>query len=453
MSAPPRRGRPPARRGTGRRSAPVRPLDPLVGTEVELEIGAVGTGGVCVARLGGRVVFVRHALPGERVRALVTDGTEGRPLRADAVDILTASPDRVEPPCPWAGPGRCGGCDWQHAALPAQRALKAGLVREQLRRLAGLDGPQVDDLVVAPLLGDDGGLSWRTRVHFAVDGAGRAGLRRSRSHDVEPVDWCRIATPRVTEVGVTGPRWEVAGVEVIAASGPGADRALVITPRGREEVTVPPLPLSTAVMRVDGAGRVEAVRGRPGVREHAVGRSWRVSGSGFWQVHPGAAETFGAAVLAALQPKEGESALDLYSGVGLFAGALAGPLGVGGRVTAVEADPQAAADAEHNLSDLVATVRVLRGRVEDVLQRSGLRRADLVVLDPPRTGAGAEVTRWIASLRPRRVAYLSCDPASLARDIVTFAEEGYEPTALRAFDAFPMTQHVETLALLEPRVP
>lgn len=433
----------PVRRSSGR--TPARPRDPLIGTELELEVGAVGTGGLCIARHDGRVAFVRHALPGERVRALVTDGALGAPLRADAVEVLRASPDRVEPPCPYAGPGRCGGCDWQHASLSAQRRLKAAVVREQLARLAGLvvDLPTVEE---AP--GTPDGLGWRTRVQFHVTGAGRTGFHRHRSHDVLPVERCLIASPRVEELGVEGLRWQGASaVEVVAST---LDRALVVTP-GHGDVVVPTLPAGTSVLQGRRTGGVETLRGRPGVREEAVGRTWRISGSGFWQVHPAAADLLAAAVLAALEPRTGESALDLYCGVGLFAGALAPRLGAGGRVTAVESDVAAAQDARHNLADLSAA-EVLTGKVEDVLLTTGLRRADLVVLDPPRSGAGPDVTRWICSLSPRRIAYVSCDPASLGRDLRTAGEHGYRLTKLRAFDLFPMTQHVECLALLEPAV-
>ena len=150
---------------------------------MELVTGAIAAGGGCVARAeDGRVVFVRHALPGERVVAEVTDESPSF-LRADAVRVLEASADRVEPACPHAGPGRCGGCDWQHVSLAAQRDLKAALVSEQLRRVAGIDR-MVD---VEAVEGAPDGLGWRTRVRFAVDPAGRAGFHRHRSHDIEPV--------------------------------------------------------------------------------------------------------------------------------------------------------------------------------------------------------------------------------------------------------------------------
>lgn len=427
----------------------------MKGERLTLDIEQVAHGGICVARHEGRVVFVRHALPGERVVAEVTDDVDGRSfMRADAVEIVTASPDRVEPPCHHAHPGGCGGCDWQHASLPSQRELKRSVVREQLKRFAGLDV----DVQVEPVpntAGLDTGLDWRTRVQFAVDAQGRAGLRRHRSREIEPLEACPIAHPAVDEVGATRRTYEgIDAIEVIAAPTSG-DRAIVVTARGHNrDPRVPPMDVSTAVLLSDGKRgipTVVALQGRPGVREEAVGRTWRVSGSGFWQVHPGAADLLASAVLEALEPKPGEYAIDLYCGVGLFAGAIADVLGPGGRVTAVEADPAAAEDAAFNLRDVTGQVRVETGRVEHVLLTSGIRQADLVVLDPPRSGAGKDVTTWICSLRPRRIAYVACDPTALARDLVTAAANGYVLTKLRAFDLFPMTHHVECVATLEPQ--
>jgi tRNA/tmRNA/rRNA uracil-C5-methylase (TrmA/RlmC/RlmD family) len=377
----------------------------------------VAHGGHCVARHDGRVVFVRHALPGERVRAVVTEGHETSAYwRADAVEIRTASPDRVPPPCPWSGPGRCGGCDWQHATTSAQRALKSAVVTEALHRLAGLDR----EVQVEAVAGDEDGLSWRTRVNWAVAADGTAGLHPHRSHDVVPVDQCRIAHPLVTEAGVTGRRWPDARSVDVAVSTSTGER----------------------LVRPDGRG--------PGfLTESAAGREFRVTGGGFWQVHPGAADALVTAVLDGLEPREGESALDLYCGVGLFAAALAGPLGHGGRITAVESDRGAVEDARHNLAGL-DRVRIERGRVDHVLRRLRLGRADLVVLDPPRSGAGRSVVRMLARVRARRISYVACDPAALARDLRWFTEEGYRLRDLRAFDLFPMTHHVECVATLEP---
>ncbi|WP_283137954.1 class I SAM-dependent RNA methyltransferase [Rhizohabitans arisaemae] len=415
---------------------------------IELEVGPVANGGWCVARHEGQVVFVRHTLPGERVLAEILDepdaetGRAPRFLRADAVEILRPSPDRVVAPCPFSGPGRCGGCDWQHVALPAQRGLKAAVVEEQLKRLAHLDWK----VVVEEVPGAPEGLGWRTRVQFAVRPDGVVGLRRHRSHTVEPVDECMIAHDEVEAVGVERRRWRgAATVEVIASS--TGDRAVVVNPKGRRQVTLPQLDAEAAVLVDEGRGRVSQVRGRGSVVETVAGRSFRVSGIGFWQVHPGAAATLREALLAMGQLQEGETALDLYCGAGLFTAALAEAVGSTGRVTGVESDPAAVRDAKHNLRDL-PQVRIERGRVEDSLAAREEGSADLIVADPPRAGLGRTVVDGIARIAPGRIVYISCDPATLARDLAWFAERGYPLADLRAFDAFPMTHHVECVALL-----
>jgi tRNA/tmRNA/rRNA uracil-C5-methylase (TrmA/RlmC/RlmD family) len=201
------------------------------------------------------------------------------------------------------------------------------------------------------------------------------------------------------------------------------------------------------------------VRGRTWVTERVTAGDWsrdfRVTGTAFWQVHPAAAATFVQVVLDQLQPRAGERALDLYGGVGLFAAALAERVGPTGAVAAVEGDPRALADARRNLHDL-PWVQLHHGPVARLLAPAlaGLPGgvADLVVLDPPRVGAGEAVIAALCAARPRAISYVACDPAALARDLRTAAGHGYRLTQLRAFDAFPMTHHVECIALLQPEV-
>jgi tRNA/tmRNA/rRNA uracil-C5-methylase (TrmA/RlmC/RlmD family) len=356
-----------------------------VGERFSAEVGPLAHGGHCVARSPeGRVVFVRHAIPGERVVVEVTEGTDGdRFWRGDAVEVIEASPDRVRAPCAVAGPGLCGGCDLQHVSLSRQRSLKGEVVAEQLRRLAGVD-LSVD---VEPVPGDRDGLRWRTRTRFAHLPDGRRAMRRHRSHDLVPVDDCLIAAS-----GAESPP----AAETVAASG--------------------------------------------------LSHEFVVGADGFWQVHPGAPRALVEAVLTFLDPQPGEKALDLYAGVGLFAAFLADRVGAG-RVVTVEGHPGAAGNAAENLPH---GVRVLRGDVAKVLSAGLDEPFDLVVLDPPREGARRGVVSAVADRRPRAVAYVACDPAALARDVAFFAEHGYELAGLRAFDLFPMTHHVECVALLTP---
>ena len=411
----------------------------LVGRQFEAQIGKVAHGGHCVTRYDGRVVFVRHALPGETVRVQITDGRAGdRFLLGDAVEVLESSEHRIVPGCRFAGPGRCGGCDWQHSELTYQRQLKAAVVVEQFQRLAGLEV----DVVVEALPGDQEGMRWRTRTEFAIDASGAAGLHRHHSHEVIAVDDCLISTQRVIQTGVLDRRWPGAlSVDVVDASG---------EPRA---VTMPLLSKEPTVSRVPQALPGPQI---PQITERVETGEWsaefRLSARGFWQVHPQAAATFVAQVLRELAPQPGERALDLYAGVGLFALALADAVGPTGAVLAIESDPRAIADAKANLR-LHPEIELRRGKVDRALKplvRRGIR-TDLVVLDPPRSGAGKSVIKDVTALAPRAIAYVACDPASLARDVAYARDAGYGIRSLRAFDAFPQTHHVECIAILEPK--
>ena len=358
----------------------------LLGRLFEVDVGAVAHGGHCVARLGdehGRVVFVRHALPGERVRVRITDDTGKAYCRGDAVEILAASPARVVPPCPYAGPGRCGGCDWQHAAPAYQRALKGDVVTEQLQRLGGLSWPVTVEEVPG------GALGWRTRIQYAVDADGAVGLRRHRSHSVQPIARCLIGAPGVGDAPELDRRWPGAsGIDV--AIGDEHQRAVAVS----RPVALPVRRPGPHSRRRDGraadrratqrartesataegrsyqpgtdeggqngpsgprAGRTrersERVAGPPSLTHFVDGHRFDVTASGFWQVHPAAAQTLTSAVRAFAGLRPGDSCLDLYAGAGLFSAALADAVGNTGRVVALESDATAIADAAGNLAE------------------------------------------------------------------------------------------------------
>lgn len=371
---------------------------------MRLRLERVAHKGTVVGRVEGKVVFVSGGLPGELVDVEVTES--GRRFDRGVVRrVIEPAPGRVEPPCPVAG--ECGGCDWQHADAATQLELKRSVVAEQLFRLAAVDWEGSVE-AVAPTTG------WRTRMRYASR-AGEVGLRGRRSHDIVPLpsEGCLVAAP--------GP--------------PPAE--LRHWGQGHDEVSVVVSEDATTVL---ADGRV--LRGPGVVRQRAGGRSHQVSADGFWQVHPLAADTLLTAVLSGLEPRAGERALDLYCGAGLFAGGLAA---AGADVFGVELDPGAIAHARRN----VPGARFLASSLERALRRLP-RRVDLVVLDPPRRGAGSAVVRHVAGLRPRAIAHVACDPASLGRDIASFRECGYEPSSIRAFDLFPMTHHVECVAILQP---
>ena len=366
---------------------------------VEVEVGQPAHGGHCVARHEGQVIFVRHALPGERVVAEVTEVHKGY-ARADAVEVVEASPDRVVPPCPYSHPDGCGGCDLQHASPGAQLEWKRAVLREQFRRLARIDL----DVPVEPLPGPTFG--WRTRVRYRVAASGRAGLLKHRSNEVVPIERCLIAHPSIQAMDILTRNW------------PDVDTIDVVVP---------------------ASGQAEIVRNQR-IFERAVGRHFKLDARGFWQVHPAAGDTLAACVLEFLRPRKGERAWDLYGGAGLFSAALAR---AGCEVTLVESAAESVEAAQRCLSGLA--VRVVGTQVENAKLA---RNVDLVVLDPPRVGAGARVVRMINAAAPRAVAYVACDPAALARDVRTFLDLGWQLSQVRGFDCFPQTHHVEAVAHL-----
>jgi len=407
------------------------------GDLVELEVGPVAHGGHCVARLDGRVVFVRHTLPGERVRARLTDaGPDATFWRADAVEVLEASPDRVPSAWSQAGAGGVGGGELAHVALPAQRAWKEAVLAEQLRRLAHDDRP----VTVHAAPGDDerGGLRWRTRVDLVADPRGRLGMRRHRSHEVHALDDMPLAVEAVAELDLFARRW-APGAHVEAVAPVGGDAPLVL--------------LDGATLDLRHGRPDRRPNARSSVRERVdvgPGYTYRVAAAGFWQVHRQAPEVLVRAVLDGVGDIAGAAVLDLYSGAGLFTLPLADAVGDRGSVTSVEDDARAVRDARRNVHDR-PQVTLHAGDVRRALQgRDGLDvgRPDVVVLDPPRSGAGRATLDALAALGPDRVVYVACDPAALARDVALLAGHGYRLDDVQGWDLFPMTHHVEAVAVL-----
>ncbi|MGC3956189.1 MAG: TRAM domain-containing protein [Propionicimonas sp.] len=365
-----------------------------------VRVGPIAHGGHCVARLDGQVVFVRRAVPGELVTVRINE-VRSRFARGEVAQVLEADPDRRTPPCPIAA--ECGGCDFQHLPAPASRELKRQVVAELVEHRTGFAFTGEVEAV------DEDGFGWRTRMRYHRAPDGRLGLRTARSDRVVPLpaQGCRIA-----DAAIAAPQPPPGDDQVLAvAAGSGA----VVGER-------PSLPAT--------------------VTERVGGTSFEVAADGFWQPHRLAPAVLTEAVLDALQPEPGERAFDLFCGVGLFAAALHR---AGCRVWGVEGGRRAVELAGRN----VPGVRFHAGDVARTLRRLPAR-AELVVLDPPRSGAGGSVIRQVAARRPRAIAYVACDPAALARDLATAAEAGYRIDRLRAFDLFGTTHHVECLAVLRP---
>lgn len=391
---------------------------------LDLDITGIAHGGTFIARHEGRVVFVPDAIPGERVRAEVTEGEDGKRFwRAETLEVLDASPHRrdhvwAEADISRAPADRVGGADLGHIDLAHQRALKWQVLQEALDKFAGAG-------LAAPVLEpvDQGdGTGWRTRVSLHVDADGRVGPYAARSHRVIDVATLPLARPAV-ETAAFGLRSQKPGRVDLVEAGDGRVRVLP---------------------RPEGArrGRAEVVF------EQVRGRRFQLDASGFWQVHPRAAETLHDAVAQALAGRVDPDAthFDLYGGVGLFAATLA-EQGAQDIVT-VESDRRATEHAAANLADV--DVHAVTARVDRFL--TGIpddTRAGAVVLDPPRAGAGRGVVEAISALAPEAVVYVACDPVALARDLGTFRELGWDVASLRAFDLFPHSHHFEAVALLE----
>jgi tRNA/tmRNA/rRNA uracil-C5-methylase (TrmA/RlmC/RlmD family) len=387
----------------------------------EVERPALG-GGIAHAP-DGRVAFVRDALVGERVTVRVTDEAR-RFVRGEAVAVARPAPGRVAPPCPYAGPGRCGGCDLQHADGPSARAWKEAVVREQMSRIAGLEVEV--ELRDAP----SGARGSRTRLRCAVDPSGRLGLRRRRSHEVEVLATCWLADARLAPAFAR--RWDGAGEVELRAIGPSEPFAVVTGADG-----------AARPCALDGSDRPAAAS-----RVEAAGHDFLVSPASFWQSHRDAPGVLGSVVRRLAAPHAGDRVVDLYSGVGLLAAAVARDVGPRGRVVCVESSPSALGDARVNLADTPWT-DVRAARVTLAAVDAAVARDSIVLADPPRAGLGEGVAEAIGRSRPRRVVYVSCDAPTLARDLRKFLAAGFDLMALEAYDFFPETEHVELVAVLD----
>ncbi|WP_235019972.1 class I SAM-dependent RNA methyltransferase [Ruania rhizosphaerae] len=398
---------------------------------IEMTVGQAVHGGHCLSRVDGRVVFVRHALPGERIRARVTDSRRRGHWRADAVEILDGAPERVDSVWPEAGPGGVGGGELAHVSLDGQLSWKRDVLVDALQRIGGLDpqDPLVTGLQVRGVDEDRerGGLGYRTRIELVVDEQGRAGMFQHRTHTIAPLRSMPLAVEALGVPELLSRTWRP-GARIDAVAPSESDRIVLI----------------------DG---VPLRGGRRTARERVEvdGRSWRyrVAAEGFWQVHQQAPAALVAAVLAAAQVRPGERVLDLYSGSGLLTVPLADAVGGEGAVDAVESDERAVKDARRNVHDR-PQIRLHQGAVHRILQSAQFADTDVVVLDPPRAGAGEAVVEQLLRTTPRRVVYVACDPAALARDVAYAREHGYTLTALDPIDLFPHTHHVETVAVLTP---
>jgi 23S rRNA (uracil1939-C5)-methyltransferase len=419
-------------------------------SEFEITIEKIVTGGAGLGRREGLTVFVPSTAPGDRVRVRVVRQRASF-VEAALVEVLSPGPDRRQSPCPHGQ--ECGGCDLQHLTEPAQRRIKAEIVSDCFRRLGGL---AVDPILTGP---EPAGppLGYRNRVRLFADGTGRYGMRRRASHEVIPLESCAqapsllserilpwlVMLPPVEQVVI---RLDGRGGFLVMLYGPASRLRPLRTILGDVPPGKPPLPGLVGLLLNN-----RPVWGRDHLVYHVAGHKYRVHGLSFFQANLAETEAIVALLRKWLRAADRQGFLaDLYCGVGLFGVALAD---LAEHVLAVEQDPLAVRDARNNVArDALARgrVEVKEGTVASVLSGAGPVaghgwREGAVLLDPPRPGLGDPALQALLIRAPRHIFYLSCDPATQARDAARLAAAGYEPVAMRVFDMFPQTSHVETL--------
>lgn len=400
--------------------------------ELTLTTGAAANGGSCVARYDGRVVFVRYALPGETVRARLL-GDRGSYLNAEVIEVLEPSADRIDSLCPIAGVDGAGCCDLAFAEPAAVRSIKGSVVANQLARLGGYQWRDESEAVAEPV-GEMGVTGWRTRVRLDTSADGRAGFHRYNSGElVHRLDCAQLPAGMLD--GIADMQWPASAAVHVAIDDDG-NRNVVVGAGGNKKSKGSRGGPKTTVAE----GNYEAV-------QRVDGRTWHVPVTAFWQAHRDAPALYGALVAQWAQLQPGMTAWDLYGGAGVFAATLAQAVGDTGSVLTVDTSRGAARSARAALADL-GNVSVLTDSVRRAL--TGQRqRADVAVLDPPRTGAGREVIDLLAAAEVPRIVHIGCDAASFARDIGLYRGHGYAVEELRVFDSFPLTHHVECIAVLQ----
>jgi 23S rRNA (uracil1939-C5)-methyltransferase len=388
--------------------------EPAEPTFLTLRVESLVFGGAGLAHApDGRVAFVSFAAPGELVEAQVEREYPDY-LQAVTTRVIEPSPDRVEPPCPLFG--ECGGCQLQHMSYPAQLAAKEAVVREQLRRIGKLG-----DAVVRPIVGAEHPWAYRNHLRFSTGRKfGDVGYIGRKGYGLLKVEACLIADPWVSAL-LPSLQGHGAGLHQIQVRHSAETGTYLIQPH------VPGLDIET---------------GQKAYAEELGGRRFDVSASAFFQVNHPQAEQMVRLVGEAL-PHRGELLVDGFAGVGTFAVLFADRFE---RVLAIEESNSAARDSERNLAQ-APNVQMLVGKVEDVLPELE-DRPDAIVLDPPRPGCAPAVTRAILEFQPATVVYVSCNPATLARDLRLLVDGGYELDWVTPLDMFPQTGHIECVSKL-----
>ena len=387
-----------------------------LGDIITLDIGAIAHGGHFIARHNGQVIFVRHALTDEVAVVKITS-VNSKIAFGDAIEILKFSKDRVTSPCKFAGPGNCGGCDFQHISITAQIKFKEFIIHDQLKRIANID-TEVNVISVE----SDSGLNWRTRFDFSISEKGKIGLYSSSTKNITEIDECLLAVNTINELDIFKRKWK------------GLDR-LKVSRSSSNQINI-----HRSGKNLSGPTQLNEIIGE---------NLYNISPGSFWQSHKNAPKILIEKVIEFAKLRLGDCVCDLYGGVGLFSVPILKKIGSKGKVHLIESDKSCIKDAR-KIFEKNENAIIHFGKVEQKIGK--IKNIDVVILDPPRNGAGKQVINQIIDKNPRSIIYVSCDPASLARDTKILLANTYSLDKIIGIDLFPMTKHIECISLFEKKI-
>lgn len=429
---------------------------------VELNTLSLINGGHCIAHHNGKTIFVRHALPKEKLLAKITE-TNNKFWRADTIKILEPSPHRI--PHIWEEADSLlhenipGGAEFGHITFTTQQQIKTQIVTELFTKIANIKLPKNFQVQTVAKDTKTLGLHWRTRMKYAINKSGQLGMFAHRDTKIVPIKTMPLASKQICALDLAKYNWQGFSQIQIFFPHKNENPLLLVTAAEKKISTnkikqlLPKLPnnisIASYTKNFSNKTTLTPITGKTWVYEQTLNQKWRITGNGFWQIHYAAAETLTKAATELAQLETGTKIWDLFAGVGLFGGHFAKIVGEKGKILSVESSKNSSKDAKHNLKK-IPQIQVVNGKVNEILAKTYFT-AETIFLDPPRCGIGEKTVKQITLKCPKKIIYLSCDPATLARDINYFQQYGWNLTNILAYDIYPHTHHVECIALLTPQ--
>ena len=381
-----------------------------IGDTVTLDIGNIANGGHFVSRHNNQIVFVRHGISGEVANVKIT-AVNSKFAFGDAVKILKISKDRVEAPCEYSYPGGCGGCDFQHISITAQLDFKKKVIQDQFKRIAKIE---IDPELIPTE--PSNGLNWRSRLNLAISENKNAGLRVHKSNKILEIDKCLIALKEINDSEIFNKKWDY-------------EDNIKISYSSENDINI-----SQFEKKLSGSDNL---------RETVYGNEYEISPQSFWQSHKNAPHFLLDYVIKFANIKQGDRICDLYGGVGLFTLPISKLIGENGEVHLIEMDNTCIKDANKMFAN-IKNIFIHHGKVEQKL--GSVKKIDTIILDPPRNGVSKQVINQMIEKKPKSIIYVSCNPATLARDSKILLDNKYKLNSIVGLDLFPMTHHIESVA-------